>query len=154
MPTGGAGYSGAGFQPAGYNPQADPAPSKVGSPPRAVNYDPTIRDFTTTNGYYDAIHPIDQAVALALTIEQGSLKSAPTVGQTYRKIPRLSGASFVRQVEDRTSLALKRLLDGQKIRVLAIEVQQGNFGQTKIAVTYVNLLTQKVVKHTNDTALQ
>jgi hypothetical protein len=150
----GAGYSGGGIGPAGFNPAAAPDPSKVGRPPRAVNYDPSIRDFTTTNGYYDAIHPVDQAVALALTIEQGSLKSAPTVGQTYRKIPRLSGASFVKQVEDRTNLALKRLLDAQQIRIVAVNVEQNTIGQTKIEVVYVNLLTQQVVKHVNDAAIQ
>lgn len=149
-----AGNAAAGIQPAGYDPRNAPAPGQRKLPPRAVNYDPRIRDFTTTVpvtgglALYDAVHPVDQQVVLALTIDLGSLTSAPTVGNTYRQIQTLGIASLQNQVEDRTRAALKKLTDAQKIKILAIETDltAAKVGQLKIAVTYVNLLTAKIVK--------
>lgn len=152
MPSG-AGGSAAGTGPAGFSPIDAPSPSKVGSPPRATNYDPVIRDFTTTSGFYDAVHPIDQAVVLALMIEQGSLKSAPTVGQRYRKAKRASGAAFTSEIEDLTRQALKRLTDTQKIKILSIEVDAKTRGQTRVQVSYMNLMTARVVRQIVDTPI-
>src|SRR6266436_1896982 len=148
MPQLGAGQFPAGTGPGGFAPQNAPAPGQIRLPPRAVNYDPQIRDFTTTNGLYDAIHPVDQQVILALTIPLGSLKSAPTVGNTYHQVNRLSGITLVNEAEDRTKLALKRLLNAQKIEIIRIDVDVRVRGQFKVAVSYINLLTKKIVKRT------
>jgi hypothetical protein len=152
VPNGAGGFP-AGTGRAGFNPVASPSPSNVGIPPRATNYDPVTHDWTTTEGFYDAIHPVDQAVVLALMIEQGSLKSAPTVGQRYRKARRASGPAFDNEIEDLTRQALKRLTDTQKIKILAIEVDSKTRGQTKVQVSYMNLMTAKIVRQIVDTPI-
>jgi hypothetical protein len=150
----GAGTFPAGLGPGGFSPQDAPVPGQVKLSPRAVNYNPRTKDFTTTVpaggglALYDAIHPVDQAVELALFVPLGQLKSAPTVGHTFREVQRLSGVTLQNAVEDRTRLALKRITDKQQIKILAIQVDVQTRGQLKIAITYFNLMTAQIVKKT------
>lgn len=148
----GSGSSAAGVGFAGYAPVGPRSTRQKGTLLRAINYDPWVKDFTTTlvvNGsvdLYDAIHPVDQQVVLALTIPLGSLKSAPTVGHRLIEVNRLTGSTLQRAVEDRIRLALKRLIDGQKITILSIDIDTSASlrGQLKVATSYQNLVTRRV----------
>lgn len=144
----GAGDSSAGTGPAGFAPIGPFSTRKTTTPPRATNYNPFTKDFTTsvTNGValYDAIHPVDQQVILALSIPLGSLKSAPTVGHRLREVNRLSGPQLERAVQDRIRLALKSLVDRGKISILSVEVDVHVSGQLKVATSYQNLVTRKL----------
>lgn len=139
----GAGGSPAGVGPAGYDPIGAPSTQRAVTPQDSVQYDPSVRDFAgTTGGYWASVHWVDQAVALALTIERGKLKSVPTQGVRYREIKRL-GDDTASQVEDMTREALALLLGSPpKITIISIETQITR-GILKIAVTYENLLLRK-----------
>lgn len=147
----GVGSSAAGVGFAGYAPVGPRSTRQRDTRKRAINYDPWVKDFTTTESagateLYDAIHPVDQQVVLALTIPLGSLKSAPTVGHRLAEVNRLTGSTLVRAVEDRIRLALKRLIDGQKITILSIDIDASAAlrGQLKVATSYQNLETRRV----------
>jgi phage gp46-like protein len=137
----GAGGYAAGKGPAGFAPVAEISLKLAVDAPRAVNYDPQIKSFTSTNGYYDSIHPVDQAVDLALTIPLGSIKSSPTTGNTLHLVGRNSGVRLAKDAEDRARLALKRLTDAGEINILFVDTDTTVRGQLKVAVTYQNLVT-------------
>lgn len=143
----GGSIAGEGF--AGFAPVGPLSTRKQDTPPRAINYDPNEKDFTVSENaagiiLYDAIHPVDQQVVLALTIALGSLKSAPTVGHRLAEVNRLSGATLQRAVDDRIRLALKRLTTAGKVSILAIDIDVRIHGQLKIATSYQNLVTRKI----------
>lgn len=141
----GAGGYRAGIGPAGFAPVAPPSATQVSVPPRAKRFDPSTRDWTTTAGYYDAVHPIDQQTVLALIIEQGKVASHPELGAAWGEIKRAGGPDLENKVQDIVRRALRRLTDASKITVLSIQVDAQIRGQVKVAVTYVNNLTKKVV---------
>lgn len=150
----GAGGYKAGLGGAGFAPVASLSDKLVVDAPRAVNYDPQIKSFTSTNGYYDSIHPVDQAVDLALTIPLGSIKSSPTTGNTFHLIGRQSGVRLAKDAEDRARMALKRITDAGQIQILAIDVDTSVISQVKIQVTYQNLVTKaKPRTSTNNASL-
>lgn len=131
-----------GYGPAGWAPIADPSEQQQQEPNGAVVYQPRTRDFSGDGGKWDAQHTVDQQVELALLIEQGALASAPEVGNTLRKMPRLNPATIQADVEDRVKLALSRLLaDPPQIEILAVATDALTKGQLKVAVTYRNLVT-------------
>lgn len=149
----GAGGFAAGRGPAGFAPILAPSVKLATTPPRATNYDPVTKTFTSTNGYYDSIHPVDQAVAIALLFPKGSLKSAPDVGHTFQQLGRNSGVRLVADAEDRARLALKKLVDAGSISIGNVDVDASIRGQVKIAVTYTNLVTGAVKKKTANVSI-
>lgn len=134
----------AGSGPGGFSPVLSPGPVTARIPPRALNYDPRTRDFTTTANLYDAIHPVDQAVILRLTIERGSIKSYPDFGIPLASIRRAGGPTLGQQATDCVNVALADLLSPKKIEVQRIETDVATRGQVKIAVTYKNLVSKRI----------
>lgn len=141
----GAGAFGAGVGPAGFSPVAAPSATSVSTPPRATRFDPSTRDWSTTAGYYDAVHPYDQQVVLALVIQQGTVGSNPELGAAWHEIKRAGGADLESRVDDIVRRALARLTDAKKITISAIQVDASIRGQVRVAVSYVNNFTKKVV---------
>jgi len=134
----------AGTGPGGFSPIAPASPKRTSIPPRALRYNPQTRDFTTTEGLFDAVHPVDQAVVLALTIEQGSIKSVPTLGIPLSTIRRAGGPTLDTLVRDCVNAALKDLLDAKKVEVIRLDTDTVIRGQIKIAVTYRNLVSRRI----------
>ncbi len=138
----GAGTAGAGVGPAGF----EPLPTSDGttsSTPTALLFDPNTRDFRkAADGRFVSVHPVDQEVALALSLLEGDLGSASSLGNRLRRIARAGGPSLQSGVEDIVTLALQRLLERDAISVLDILIQTPVRGQILIAVTYENLALQ------------
>ncbi len=107
-----SGTGSAGFAPVG----AVSAAPLTQNAPKALKFNPATRDFDITEGVYAALHPVDQRVALALTIELGSLPSAPNVGHTLRKMRRSSGPTIEADARDRVRQALKTILDAKDMK--------------------------------------
>ncbi len=130
-----SGTGSAGFDPVG----TVSAPPLTQNAPKALKFNPATRDFDITEGVYAALHPVDQRVALALTIELGSIPSAPNVGHTLRRMRRSSGATVEADAKDRVRQALKTLLDAEDIAIDRIEVDAETRGRVIVVVYYVNL---------------
>jgi hypothetical protein len=121
----------------GFDPvsPASPAPSYQG--PRAVFIDTATRDAVLlSDGTFQAVHPVDQAVLIALTINLGTLGSVPTEGQGFTAIA-YSTADITARVSDAVRVALKTITDRGDATVLGIRVQRIPFGWVS-EVTYRN----------------
>lgn len=140
----GAGDFPAGFGPCGMDPLPPPVPPRAVTPPAALRFDGATKDFLLdAEGHYLAIHPVDQAVALALLVGLGTAPSAPAVGAAFRQIKRITPSTKV-QATNMATAALAALVRAGKVGVLSIAVEvRLPQGATLIAVTYQNLLTKK-----------
>jgi hypothetical protein len=142
IPAGGAG-------PAGYSPVVASTGSTFDVATGSVAIDTTLKDFLANSaGDWSRIHYVDQIVILAVTIPAGSLKSAPEIGHTYRQIRTLNPRTILSDVTNRTQLALASVLGGKpKIELVSVDVDTvaARRGQLKIAVTYRNLLTNRIM---------
>lgn len=137
----GAGSTLAGGALAGLDPE-DPAGTEVQVLPQgALLYDLTSRGVPRdpTTGLLATIHWVDQAVAVALGVKQGSLTSSTSLGNTLRAIKRAGGPQLVNQVEDAVRVALFDLLDRGDVDLVSIQVTTPTRGQIFVTVTYVNL---------------
>lgn len=132
----------AGFEPAGFGVSTR-VPAPHAPAPAAVKLDLVTRDFVVTGGAYAELHPVDQEVLLALGIEQGKLASSPNVGSRLRRNRHRRVAPEVLEtvVRDDVRLDLAHLIDAGKIELVAVDVDASARGQTKVAVTYRNLVT-------------
>lgn len=140
----GAGNFPAGFGPCGMDPLPPPVPPRSVTPPAALRFDGASKDFLLdAEGHYLAIHPVDQAVAIALLVGLGTVTSAPGVGAAFRQIKRITPSTKT-QAEDMARSALAKLTRAKKIQILDIEVEvQLPQGAVRVAVSYANLVTQK-----------
>lgn len=139
--------TGAGGCPAGSEPCSEyilPAydPARIVSPPSALLFDGATADNPLlTSGQYASIHPVDQAVALALLVRSGTLASAPNVGARFREIRKII-ATTPAQATDFARQALATLVAAKSIAVLSIVVEANqSSGSFVIVVNYRNLRT-------------
>lgn len=112
----------------------------------ALAFDGATKDFVkdaTTGRFSQARHWVDNAVFIYLWIEQGSVRSAPQVGQTVTKIKYIDKNKTPQIVRDRAMSALTPLLKRNLIRVKSIDVDLSHRGRILYQVNYVNLVTQK-----------
>jgi hypothetical protein len=81
-----AGMFPAGFGPAGVTPVYVSIPAAPLTPPRAIFYDPSIKQYSLTDnlGNLFDVDPVDQIVATRATTEQGQSASNPSLGQRIR----------------------------------------------------------------------
>lgn len=143
MSNTGAGGCAAGSEPCGEYvlPAYDPA--RRVKPPAALLYDgrTATNPLDSATGLYREIHPVDQAVALALLVRQGTLASAPNVGSRFREIRKIT-ATTPAQATDFARQALATLVAAKSIAVLSIVVETNqSTGAVAIVVTYKNLRT-------------
>lgn len=138
---------GLGEFPLGMGPMgADPVvlPPVVAPPflPRAVWYDPTRKGFflLDANGNATDVHPVDQIVALRLTMERGSSPSSPTVGTRIRaRFASAPPQKYLGIAKSEVKNALQDLIDAGDITLLgvALSTNQSNGAQV-VQATYVN----------------
>lgn len=122
---------------------ADVVPSPGGPPrqrtaPRALELDGATRDYAldVSTGLYVDGDTIDQRVALALLVAQGSLAFALGVGSTLRAIRVLGTPDTQRLVEDAVARALRELVAAGDVQIEAVEQESTRTGQLRVAVTY------------------
>lgn len=105
-------------------------------------------DGTTTNDYmrdpttgrYLSRHWVDSAAYFYLRIEQGSIKSAPQIGQRITKIKYIDKHSAPSLVSDLVLEAWAPLLSRGVIRVVSIPVDLSHPGAIFYQANYVNLV--------------
>lgn len=120
-----------------------PPPARLRVPARRVETDGHGIDYALDDaGRWKGGHPIDQGVALALLVRQGSIGSAPEVGNTLHETE-IGVLSTANDIADRVRRAypLSRYLEEQSVEILQIEHEELEFGGLKVAVTYRNLRT-------------
>lgn len=135
----GAGSFPAGTGPAGAVPIAKSPPKSVVAN-GAIRYEGSTRGWVRAeDGQYVKLHPIEQAVALAMCTRKGSLKSAPQVGNTLSQIEYLGAPDIGADVEDRVRNAnpLAALVAAGDIEITKIDHDETN-GLT-VVVYFKNL---------------
>lgn len=141
MPSG-FGWLPAGVGPAGYNPVVPPNAPRDVRPPAALLFDGGTRDFPLDeNGFYRAIHPVDQKVALALCVSRGAIAAVPGIGNKLRTIQRVRPDVAVTLVKNYVREALADLIAAKSIQIESdgIAVDASVPGRLLFAVTYLNL---------------
>lgn len=139
----GAGSYGAGMGPAGFDPVADPSAPRRVTPPRALLFQLNGFDFPLDDdGLYQAVHPVDQWVALQVGVSLGAIGTSATAGNRLRRITHVGAPSTQREVEDAIRIALAAKVNDGSIRIDAIEYEAKSFGGFKVALTYTNLRAQ------------
>lgn len=141
--------SGAGIYPGGVGPAgADPVTSTFAprqKRPAAIRYEGATSDFELDHdGNYQAVTPVEQAVALSLSIRQGDIKSSPTTGNTLHEIVYLDSATLGADIDDRVrrSNPLARLLADGQAEIVRIDHEIGKQG-FKVAVYFRDLTADK-----------
>jgi hypothetical protein len=115
----------------------------------AFEFDGTTLDYALDDhGRIKTAHWVDQAVFTLLRIRQGSIRSAPDVGETVSKIKTIDRVRVQSQVEDRVKLALFSLTNRALIRILSITVDSSVQGRIQYLCAYQNLMTGKPEKAT------
>jgi phage gp46-like protein len=138
----GAGSFPAGLGGAGLDPVYLPTPAAQPLPPRALFYDPRLRQFSLTDalGNQFDVHPVDQIVALRLTSYQGQSTSQTTLGTRLRTISQgLSPDRAQQLAQTEVQRVLQDLIDAGDIRLISVVADVSVYSRTQFAVTYVNL---------------
>jgi len=117
-----------------------PAPVLV---PRAVKYDPSIKqyDLFDNNGNAIDVHPVDQIVAIRLTTEEGQSGSSPTLGTRIRKLCRAAAPPRHQQIAlTECKRVLKDLLDAGDVKLISVVVSRNPVNGAEIfIITYLNV---------------
>jgi hypothetical protein len=128
-----------GFGPLGHDPIADPSESTLREPPKALFYDPATRDFRLrSDGAFEAVHPVDQEVAIRMTFLAGSFGGDAELGSKVWTIEYL-GQDLEAKVRDYVRTALAPMLERGDIEISAIPVERHSLGGMAYAVEYFNL---------------
>lgn len=122
----GAGDFPAGAGLAGADPVYLPVPPAPPLTPRAVLYDPSVKQYLLRDARGNAIdvHPIDQIVATRLTTQQGQSASAPTLGTQIRAKFALAGPARHQQIAyQEVASALSDLLSNGDVKLWSVSLQ-------------------------------
>jgi hypothetical protein len=119
-------------------------PAAVAGPltPRAVFYDPNLKQFVLLDASGNAIdvHPVDQIVAMRLTGYQGQSPSAPDVGTRFRRITQgMPPAKAQQLATSEANRVLADLIAAGDITIQSVATDLSVYSRVMIAVTYVNL---------------
>lgn len=129
-----------GVGPLGHDPVADP--SAAASPqPLAPLIHPGSKDAVIlTGGALQGVHPVDQAVSLALGIRRGTLGSLPGQGSGLLALE-YRGRGFEAQARFAVESALATLINRRDVAL--VETRVDTTGETTaLVITYRNLRLQ------------
>lgn len=133
---------------AGADPVYKPVPPALVLVPRAVKYDPSIKQYVLfdVNGNAIDVHPVDQIVAIRLTTEQGQSASSPLLGTRIRSLCRAAAQARHQQIaQSEVNRVLKDLIDAGDAKIISVVAQRNPINMAEIfIVTYVNLRAQLV----------
>ena len=126
-----------GLGPLGHDPVGDPSEAGVRQA-QAPLIHPGSRDAVLlSTGALQCVHPVDQAVCLALGIERGGVGSVPGQGHTLRQMAHL-GRDLEVQVRQRVELAFSTLTSRRDVALLSVVTTRVPGGFT-VEVAYRNL---------------
>ncbi len=151
LPFLGAGTAPAGEGPAGLDPVAEPSTPGILVQPDGTQvafFDLATRSFPfdPVTGRVKRIHWVDQAVALALGVTNGTLASQSSLGNRLRFIRRNDRYRIEAEVTDAVRVALLALTGRRDIIVTSIDITQPVRSQIIVAVWYLNLRLSPTTK--------
>jgi hypothetical protein len=98
-----------------------------------------IKIDTYENGRVDSGHPIDQGVALSLTVRLGSVRSAPGVGNALHEVdPYAPSAESDVRKRVLAAYPLSRYLADGSVTIKKIEFETRKHGGLLVSVQYTN----------------
>jgi len=116
----GAGAYPAGIGPAGFSPATD-ATGRESPLPLAAFYDPNKRAFPfNDDGEAVGVHPVDQEAVLRVTVDKGSIKCAPNVGISFKRIRTASKSTLLRIIDDEIRSAWAPMVATGDITILGV----------------------------------
>jgi hypothetical protein len=137
----GAGSSPLGAAPAGFDELAATAASLV-KRPAALKIDGQTKDFVSDGaGGYETVHPVDAKFFNRLRIAQGSISSAPGLGQGISSLQWIDPLTINAFVTDQVTLATQDMVDAGEVKIHQILVDTQTRGRVMFQVDYTNLLT-------------
>jgi len=135
----GAGAYPAGMGPAGVGIFNDIGPDTPVPLLVAAFYDPEIRDFRVLDsGFIETLHAVDQEAILALTVAEGSIPSAPSVGARFHRIKYI-GKKIASEVDTCAQYALRDLIARGDIEYIRSNTTVVGKSSLLIDVEYRNL---------------
>jgi hypothetical protein len=135
----GAGDFPAGSGPAGSDPVVSTGPALTNSFP-VPKFDAGLKDFPLDeDGHYISVHPVDQAVNLALGVQDGKVASVSGLGNALKAIVYAGGPRLQNEVTTAVRNALRKLLNAGDIELGPITVEPVAFGGFLVAVEWRNL---------------
>jgi hypothetical protein len=141
----GAGLWPAGVGPCGFDPVQYVGSQATKPPPQALIFTAGTGSggsfVQNADGTMAATDSVDAAVCLMMGIEYGSIPSAPTTGNKYRRVlNRIPKASLLAAAQTET-LRWAALIGPTRIQILQVIVDATywKLGSTRVGVTYLNL---------------
>lgn len=126
-----------GVGPLGFDPTAPASPSGLRQPLAPLLHPGTHDAVTLDNKLLLGVHPVDQAVALALGVERGTIASAPSQGHSLRELEHLQN-DLEAQVRQRIDQALSVLISRGDIALDSVVTTRIEGGFV-VDVSYRNL---------------
>lgn len=112
--------------------------------PAALAFDGRVRDYRLdANGRYVGAHPVDAKVFLLCRTALGSIRSAPELGQTVKRIGSIDKQKIRAQVEDAFRVVLAPVVAAGEIRLDSIDFELEAHGRVMARPNYVNLITAR-----------
>lgn len=117
---------------------AEEPPTRPPPDARAIN--PITGDYALdTDGEFLAMPVVRQRVVLALMTARRSMWQLDDFGNGFISIRKV-GTSYEAQVKSSVRLALRQLVDVEKVvRIEDVKVERINTGRTQITVSYIDL---------------
>lgn len=111
--------------------------------PGGWRYDGQTRDYAlNSTGQVRGVHWIDEGMALALSVDRGSIKASPLTGNRIRELlPYLGGENDLATVEAcvQDAQPLKRYVEANQVTIDRVEIHESGT-RLAFAVFYRNLL--------------
>lgn len=137
----GIGAIAAGYVPAGGETTADQGSARNVRLPSAVKFDPSTGDVPrdTATGLYEATHPVDQRVTLALGVALGKLALDKTLGSRLLTLQPAAQERMTALALGHVEEALANLITAGDITLLSVSTKLSAHGRIVVEVQYVNL---------------
>lgn len=128
----------------GMDPSPAPSIPRTATPPVALWWDAASRDYLRDdNGFFKSLHPVDQKMGLALTLQFGTIATAFGLGAKFRQIRFTAGPTLGAQINDFVKQATADIVAAGEAQILSVSFQTPQPGTIEIFVSYVNLVTGK-----------
>lgn len=137
----GLGQFPAGVGPYGFDPVPDPTPVTPATEMQSAYFDLGLRDVPLDDdGNLKQMHPVDQAMQLAIGMRTGTFKARPTDGIKLAELQRLAPARRLATVITKVNAAANDLIKNGDVRIELVElIDQDVRGRLFFVVHYFNL---------------
>lgn len=125
-----------GLGPVGHDPVADPSDAAAVQELAPLIHPATKDAVPLSTGALQGVHPVDQAVSLALGIRRGTLGSVPTQGSPLADLE-WGGRGMDAQVRLAVQEALAVLISRKDVDLLSVTTEPAGSGFT-VSVSYRN----------------